>query len=106
MPYSHEHREKIRDKVVQSARLLFNRHGFNGVSIDQIMADAGLTRGGFYSYFKNKTELYAESVTRIVARGRIRVRRIRPLSLQRSQPRWCVIICPVKISRISTGPAR
>ena len=46
MPYSHEHREKIREKVVQSARLLFNRHGFNGVSIDQIMADAGLTRGG------------------------------------------------------------
>jgi len=66
MSYSQEHREKIREKVVQSARLLFNRHGFNGVSIDQIMADAGLTRGGFYSYFKNKTELYAESVTRIV----------------------------------------
>jgi AcrR family transcriptional regulator len=66
MPYSNEHREKIREKVVQSARLLFNRHGFNGVSIDQIMADAGLTRGGFYSYFKSKTELYAEAVTRVV----------------------------------------
>jgi TetR/AcrR family transcriptional regulator, transcriptional repressor for nem operon len=66
MPYSHEHREPVREKVVQSARLLFNRHGFNGVSIDQIMADAGLTRGGFYSYFKNKTELYAEAVTRVV----------------------------------------
>jgi AcrR family transcriptional regulator len=66
MPYSHEHREQVREKVVQSARLLFNRHGFNGVSIDQIMADAGLTRGGFYSYFKNKTELYAEAVTRVV----------------------------------------
>jgi TetR/AcrR family transcriptional repressor of nem operon len=66
MPYSREHREKIREKVVRSARLLFNRHGFNGVSIDQIMADAGLTRGGFYGYFKSKTELYAEAVTRVV----------------------------------------
>jgi len=24
------------------------------------MADAGLTRGGFYSYFKSKSSLYAE----------------------------------------------
>jgi AcrR family transcriptional regulator len=45
---------------VQSARRLFNRHGFDNVSVDQIMAGAGLTRGGFYSYFESKSELYAE----------------------------------------------
>jgi AcrR family transcriptional regulator len=67
MPYSREHRKRTREKVVQSARLLFNRHGFNGVSIDRIMAAAGLTRGSFYSYFENKTELYAEAVTRAVS---------------------------------------
>ncbi len=66
MPYPQEHYEQVRERVLQSARILFNRHGFNGVSIDQIMADAGLTRGGFYSYFKSKTDLYAESVTRVV----------------------------------------
>jgi AcrR family transcriptional regulator len=66
MPYSPEHREQVREKVVQSARRLFNRHGFNSVSIDDIMADAGRTRGSFYSYFKSKGELYAEGVTRVV----------------------------------------
>ena len=44
----------IRKKIVEQARILFNRDGFTGVSIDQIMAGVGLTRGGFYNHFKNK----------------------------------------------------
>ena len=47
-------------KIVDSARRLFNRRGFESVSVDSIMAQAGLTRGGFYSYFDSKSDLYAE----------------------------------------------
>jgi AcrR family transcriptional regulator len=39
---------------------LFNRHGFDNVSLDQIMAGADLTHGVFYSYFGSKSDLYAE----------------------------------------------
>lgn len=60
MPYAAGHRTEIKGKIVQSARRLFNRHGFDNVSIAQIMAGAGLTHGGFYSYFKSKSELYTE----------------------------------------------
>src|ERR1700683_2310936 len=60
MPYPAGHHNETREKIVQSARRLFNRHGFDGVSVDQIMAGAGLTRGGFYSYFDSKSELYVE----------------------------------------------
>ncbi len=60
MPYPHGHRAQIRTKIVASARRLFNRHGFDNVSLDQIMDGAGLTRGGFYSYFSSKSDLYAE----------------------------------------------
>jgi AcrR family transcriptional regulator len=67
MPYSSEHRELVRGKIVQSARRLFNRHGFNAVSIDDIMADAGLTRGSFYAYFDTKSDLYATSITAILS---------------------------------------
>lgn len=35
-------------------------YGFENVSISQIMAGAELTHGGFYSYFKSKSDLYAE----------------------------------------------
>jgi AcrR family transcriptional regulator len=60
MTYPSGHYDEVKGKIVQSARRLFNRHGFDGVSVDQIMGGAGLTRGGFYSYFKSKSELYVE----------------------------------------------
>jgi AcrR family transcriptional regulator len=60
MPYPAGHSMEMKVKIVQSARRLFNRHGFEGVSVDQVMSGAGLTRGGFYSYFQSKSDLYAE----------------------------------------------
>lgn len=60
MPYPASHGAEVKGKIIQSARRLFNRHGFDNVSLDQIMSGAGLTRGGFYSYFESKSDLYAE----------------------------------------------
>jgi AcrR family transcriptional regulator len=60
MPYAAGHRSEVKTKIIQSARKLFNRHGFENVSLNQIMAGAGLTHGGFYSYFKSKSDLYTE----------------------------------------------
>ncbi|HEY6129721.1 MAG TPA: TetR/AcrR family transcriptional regulator [Candidatus Acidoferrum sp.] len=60
MPYPAGRRVEVKKRIVDSARRLFNRHGFESVSIAQVMANAGLTHGGFYAYFKSKSELYAE----------------------------------------------
>jgi len=60
MPYPAGHRQATKKKIIDSARRLFNRHGFESVPITQIMAGAALTHGGFYSYFKSKSDLYAE----------------------------------------------
>src|SRR5271169_6215158 len=60
MPYPANHRAEVKEKIIQSARSLFNVHGFDNVSLHQIMAGAGLTHGGFYSYFNSKSDLYAE----------------------------------------------
>lgn len=60
MPYPAGHRPAVKRKIIDSARKLFNRHGFESVSLHQIMSGAGLTPGGFYSYFKSKSDLYAE----------------------------------------------
>ena len=62
MPYAPEHKEQTRARIVECARRMFNRHGFEAVSIDQIMASAGLTRGGFYHHFANKEALYSEAI--------------------------------------------
>jgi TetR/AcrR family transcriptional regulator, transcriptional repressor for nem operon len=62
MPYLPSHRDKTKAAIVRVARRLFNRFGFDGVSVNQIMAEAGLTHGGFYRHFESKSELYAEAM--------------------------------------------
>jgi TetR/AcrR family transcriptional regulator, transcriptional repressor for nem operon len=62
MPYSAEHKLQTRQRILESARRLFNSKGFAQVSIGEVMENAGLTHGGFYRHFKDKDELYAEAV--------------------------------------------
>ena len=64
MPYPAGHSKLVRKKIIDSARKLFNRYGFDNVSIKQIMAYAGLTHGGFYSYFESKGDLYSAFIER------------------------------------------
>lgn len=66
MPYASHHKHETRQKILESARRLFNQRGFSEVSLDAVMADAGLTRGGFYRHFSDKDELYAEAVRRFL----------------------------------------
>jgi TetR/AcrR family transcriptional regulator, transcriptional repressor for nem operon len=62
MPYPVGHRAVVKRKIIQSARRLFKRHGFDNVSVQQIMSGAGLTHGGFYTYFPSKSALYTKVV--------------------------------------------
>lgn len=72
MPYSADHKEQTRSKIVETARILFNRHGFQNVTIDMVMSEAGLTRGGFYNHFKNKEALFSAAVASfLMGRGAV-----------------------------------
>lgn len=62
MPYPANHKRQTRERIVEAARELFNRHGFDRVTIDMVMARAGLTRGGFYAHFESKETLFAAAV--------------------------------------------
>lgn len=66
MPYSAEHKQETRTRIIQSARRLFNRNGFADVSIDDIMGEAGLTHGGFYKHFAAKEDLYHAAVLQFI----------------------------------------
>ena len=68
MPYSPKHKRDTREKILESARRLFNRNGYSGVSIEEIMTDAGLTHGGFYRHFSGKDELYAAAVRQFLCK--------------------------------------
>ena len=62
MPYSPDHKRDTRQRILDSARRLFNKRGFSEVSIEEVMANAGLTHGGFYRHFEGKDELYATAI--------------------------------------------
>lgn len=65
MPLSKEHKEKSREKILESASALFSQKGFEGVSIDDVMKRAGMTRGAFYAHFSSKEDLYAHALRNV-----------------------------------------
>ncbi len=62
MPYTSQHKEKSRQRILASAYKLFNAKGYDNVSINEIMNDAGMTRGAFYAHFESKGQLYHDSI--------------------------------------------
>ena len=50
-------RDDTRDKLFEAAARVFEQDGIGGASIEAIAAEAGFTRGAFYSNFESKDEL-------------------------------------------------
>lgn len=69
MPYTKEHKQRTRERIVRSATLRFATQGFARTSIEQIMADSQLTRGAFYAYFHSKADLYREAMAHCASAG-------------------------------------
>ena len=46
-----------RQRILDVAGRLFRQKGFEGVGVDGIMEEAGLTHGGFYGHFASKADL-------------------------------------------------
>jgi len=63
MAWQETHKEQSKDRILKSAAMLFTHHGFEKISIDQVMKDAELTRGAFYSHFSSKSDLYAQAIS-------------------------------------------
>ena len=53
-----------REKVLDTALKLFRERGFGGVSVSDLMREAGLTHGGFYNHFDSKADLEAQACAR------------------------------------------
>jgi TetR/AcrR family transcriptional repressor of nem operon len=61
MKISREHVAENRKRILESAARLFRERGFEGVTVAQIMKDAGLTHGAFYGHFSSKDDLIAQA---------------------------------------------
>ncbi|UCH47807.1 MAG: TetR/AcrR family transcriptional regulator [Betaproteobacteria bacterium] len=62
MRKSREAAAKTRERIVSGASAMFRERGLDNVSVAELMAQAGLTHGGFYAHFGSRDELVAEAV--------------------------------------------
>jgi TetR/AcrR family transcriptional regulator, transcriptional repressor for nem operon len=69
MRVTREKAAENRARIVETASRLFRERGFDGVGLDAIMKEAGLTHGGFYGHFASKEDLAAEAVARALEQG-------------------------------------
>ena len=62
MPWPQDHKARTHDRIVRAASSAFRSRGIDGVRVDEIMAKAGLTHGGFYAHFASKDDLLKEAL--------------------------------------------
>jgi TetR/AcrR family transcriptional repressor of nem operon len=72
MRYEKGHKETTRRRIIETAAARFRRDGIEGVGVADLMAEAGLTHGGFYSHFASKEELVKAAVEEASAVSAIR----------------------------------
>src|SRR6202161_1625844 len=53
--------EQTRRKIVEAAAPIFNKRGYAGSSLSELMDATGLKKGGIYRHFSSKEELAAEA---------------------------------------------
>jgi TetR/AcrR family transcriptional repressor of nem operon len=65
MRYPADQREKTSERILRSAGRLFRGRGYAATGIDAVMSSAQLTAGAFYSHFRSKEDLLAETMDAI-----------------------------------------
>ncbi|MEO6887262.1 MAG: TetR/AcrR family transcriptional regulator [Jatrophihabitantaceae bacterium] len=57
----------VRDRVLDAAVDLFAKQGYDGTSVAQVLAQAGVAKGGFYHHFASKQALLYEVYGDLIA---------------------------------------
>jgi TetR/AcrR family transcriptional regulator, transcriptional repressor for nem operon len=57
------------ERIVEHAARSFRRAGYDGVSVADIMKEAGLTHGGFYAHFDSRDDLVVEALEHAAAQS-------------------------------------
>ena len=67
-----QRRAETRQRILTAAGFLFREHGVDGVGVDAVMKEAGLTHGGFYLHFPSKEALAAEVSQSLLEKAAVR----------------------------------
>jgi AcrR family transcriptional regulator len=57
--------QTTRQKILNSAKVLFSNYGFAETSIEDIITSTGITKGAFYHYFESKQSICDEIIDEV-----------------------------------------
>lgn len=73
-----ERSERTRSKIVNEAASLFHHKGYTATGLDELLKNAGVTKGAFYHHFKSKKDVALAVINEVVA-DKVRKRMIEPV---------------------------
>ncbi|NEP19789.1 MAG: TetR/AcrR family transcriptional regulator, partial [Leptolyngbya sp. SIO4C1] len=68
--------QATRSHILRQAAIVFNRQGFAGTSMSDLMQATGLQKGGVYNHFKSKDELALATYDAVLAELNSRYRQV------------------------------
>ena len=63
---STEHKEQVRQRLIDAARAVVLREGHDGATTRAILEEAGMSAGSLYNYFSSKDELFEALAEQVV----------------------------------------
>ena len=62
MRYRPGYKAETRERILGAAERAFGTHGYNGIGVDGLAQQAGITSGAFYGHFRSKAEVFRAAV--------------------------------------------
>jgi AcrR family transcriptional regulator len=58
--FTDQEREKIRARLIENGRKLFEKYGVRKTNVEELTEAAGISKGAFYSFYPSKEELFMD----------------------------------------------
>jgi TetR/AcrR family fatty acid metabolism transcriptional regulator len=95
-PTKRRRREETRQRLLDSALAVFAQHGYERATVDEIVREAGFSKGAFYVHFESKEDLFWEMLQARIAAQQEALRQAMDLSAPTTELRVLTAIFDVE----------
>ena len=81
-------KEASHERIVSAAARAIRRSGYDGTGVADIMKEAGLTHGAFYSHFASREVMLAEAALAAAAADSVQARPAASASMASREGKW------------------
>jgi len=96
---STEHKEHVRQRLIDAARAVVLREGHDGATTRAILEEAGMSAGSLYNYFSSKDELFEALAEQVIGEN------IRGLAATDGRPGDALVGLAVELLTVPDLPA-